>query len=246
MKVRYNCAGNNIVLVDKLSEVEEEDIYDQAISYRPNSTGQIDVQILNKDGSEAAQCLNGLRALMHHAVGKLGIIDETVFCQNGIYLASGVFRPGRFEDQDIIEVYVPFPDFVQGANPVSAKAVKDKPDEVNLGNRHKVYWLDKFYHCGKGGFMEVLPKKGYKPLEANEEYVCTVNEEQLFVNVFELGVGATGSCGSGAVAVAYSASQRYPAGPSKWAIQSPGGALYVRVAIDEKRVYLSGPIDRVE
>lgn len=246
MKATYNCAGNRIVLVDKLSALDWKDVYDQAISYRLSNTERIDVRILNKDGSDAEQCLNGIRALMHYAVSELGIIDETVFYQNGIYLASGVFRPGRFEDQDIIEVHVPFPDFVHGADPVSVKAVKDKPDEVNLGNKHKVYWLDKFYHCGKGGFMEGLPKEGYKPLETNEEYVCTVNGEQLFVNFFELGVGATGSCGSGAVAVAFSAYRRHPEGPSKWAIQSPGGALYVRVAPDEKRVYLSGPIDRVE
>ncbi len=204
--------------------------FDQIIFIRRLVLGTIcNVEIKNRDGSMAGNCLNGLRALTHFLATQGKMRDQVAFYQGRQFLASGVKRKGG----GIIEVCVDFPEFLKGR--------EGQPDHVKLGNEHLVYWT--------------LRRSAEKPAsyipKLNEEYIYFYEETRigddrvghLYANVYEAGVGRTGSCGSGAVAAAFSANQKY--GGCFWAVHFPGGALSVRVDTLDNRVILGGPTERI-
>lgn len=216
----YDCAGNTIYVTDEVGCSKTP--FDQAIYFdQPDvNTPTLDVTIYNTDGSQAGNCLNGMRALTHLAFEELGIgkDNQIKLVQNGILLAVG------FVDEYGTGVKVKFPEYTRGNG--------DEPDTVNLGNSHEVHWL-----TNNNDTLNI--PDNYKPA-INEEYILAIDGNKLTVRVFERGVGETGSCGTGAVAVLYSAYQRF--GMKNVLISYPGGTL--EGSIKDDGITLRGPIQQ--
>ncbi|MCC7197167.1 hypothetical protein IT413_03135 [Candidatus Peregrinibacteria bacterium] len=212
MKAKYDCAGNIIVLLDNLSN-KTDDEFDQLIKFEIVSDKNVSVNIFNRDGSKAKNCLNGLRALMNLLSLKYEIFGPTEFSQDNILLAVGI----TVKNQSEISIKHP------AIEPGGTKSI----DHVTLGNEHLVNWII--------GDVVKIPSN-YIP-KLNEEYVYQMTDNILKTRVFESGVGETGSCGSGAVAVGVSAFNRY--GLTESVIDYPGGKLQVKICGD--LVSLRGP-----
>lgn len=217
MKANYDCAGNKIFLADEMMQPDQE--YDQAIYFQTGGVGDgaVDVRIFNRDGSEAGNCLNGMRALSDLLHTQAGIKGKIRFLLNGIVLAES------WEDETSKGVTVDFPKYQPGE--------VGKPDRVVLGNEHLVHWRVK---------ESVSLPHDYIP-RINEEFILDRKEKDIFAIVYEKGVGETASCGSGAVAIGYSAFQRY--GQCESYIHYPGGELQVQIG--DSKIYLSGRTKRL-
>lgn len=196
MFAEYDCVGNKIVLTDEMDLKSGECAEPKGISYDQLIGFQIDevlddtvkaqVAIKNKDGSMAKNCLNGMRALAQrlHSTGSSG--KRIAMLRDDVLLAIGKQVGG------ITCVEVPLPRAYHTEHAGS-------PWFVDVGNEHLVYMV--------GSESEIDRPAGYVPEEYNEEFVFPLPKSSPFhdygvgVWVFERGVGRTGSCGSGAVAV---------------------------------------------
>ncbi len=224
----YNCANNKIVLVQSAkladSAVHPKNDYDQLIYFtQPEIVArkrmEMNVKIYNKDGSEAGNCLNGMRALADLAFTQLGIRKKITFVQDGLILAES------FRDNVRAGVVVD--------RPLYKKGTGRHPDKLDVGNQHFVHWPKS---------QRVEKPRNYVP-KVNEEYVLWRNKTALGVVVYEAGVGETPSCGSGGVSVVESAFQKYPEEGNEWSIHFLGGTLYAKIG--KLKTFLSGPVKRV-
>ena len=215
MKALYNCA-NNIIALCSPEDDEGDWIYDQLIFFTLIDEKKVEVKIFNKDGSLAGNCLNGLRALVHYLDSELKINHPLDFFQNNKKLGFSTFKNHKFY------IGVEIPEVVETKNPM----------RIKLGNEHLVFW-----HLG----LNFNKPQNYIP-QTNEEYILNYNGNIATTRVYESGVGETGSCGSGAVAVGYYLFLKY--GNKEFVIRYPGGDL--ETIIENNQILLSGPILRTE
>ena len=192
MFAEYDCAGNKIALTDEMLEdgtvTAPADLkYDQLIGFEGKGVKEgdqvvLEVRIKNADGSMARNCLNGMRALGDFFHTQRHVRNRIKMVQNGLLLAHSSLAgeiPG-------VEVDLPR---------AYDTELEDGPDFVDVGNEHLVYHVKS---------ADSIPRSAdYVPDVANEEFVFGVNLKRAQANVvvFEKGVGLTGSCGTGSVAV---------------------------------------------
>jgi len=219
----YSGLGNIIALVDLLREefgfnsrdivkiLEVEGVnFDQLISILPPESPDVDlaVEIYNKDGSIAKNCINGARCLTKFVqdegliankellVNTLGGLWHLKAHKNGDYSV-------KFTNPDNQEIK----DNLPPENSKNKHVIPFKDQEIglgviDLGNPHAVIFeeLNKENSLEKIG--EALQGSDWFPEGVNLGIGKIVSNNEIDLRVFERGAGITLACGSGACAAA--------------------------------------------
>ena len=198
--------------------------------------------LYNLDGSRPEACGNGLRCLAHHA------------------LASGLLMPGSHAvttDAGLRRIRIARAD--QGRFDVAALAAhprildEDAPAacpfelraavHVDCGNPHLVLFVQDESKIDLDPLGRAVQHDERFPKGVNVE-VVRVGPQELSARVFERGVGETGSCGTGACAVACAARAVGFVHGERAEVRFPGGLL--QVDLDEGGgAWLSGAVECV-
>ncbi|GAA3758922.1 diaminopimelate epimerase [Microbacterium kribbense] len=199
----------------------------------------------NADGSAAEMCGNGIRVYLHYLLST-GLAQLDAAGAIGIGTRNGVLRMTRSDlgyEVDLGPFRVDDGDVLVRARGLD---VARPGQNVDVGNPHVVVAVSSVAELS-GLDLHVAPILDPPPSAgANVEFVVpadplvTDGVGAIRMRVFERGVGATLSCGTGVAASALAV--RAWAGrqaPDRWIVDVPGGRLGVRV--QDGHVFLSGP-----
>ncbi len=202
------------------------------------------MQIINSDGSEAKNCVNGLRcvALEKFLIDGMknkkylietlqGIVEAQIisFAKNRAIVQIELLTVPRFLEKDSIEV----------------NGKKFDYCFVDVGNPHAVIFfkenLESFGVEAIGHKIEFHSR--FAPDRTNTEFVNVVNSSSVKMRVHERGACETMACGSGSIAVVVAGVHEGFLEKGKWvSIQQPGGIL--RINFGEK-LFLQGEAEKV-
>ncbi len=180
-----------------------------------DDTHAFGMRMFNSDGSEAEQCLNGLRCVARAGFGALGVERALVRTKGGSVeawreaeLAPGVVTIGERAGPVSLDAAR----WPLGAHARVVDAVVPELDgerrftAVSIGNPHLVSFVgavDAAELVRLGEACEAAP--AWLPNRANVSFVELRGEADLFVRTFERGVGLTDSCGSAMAASTWAA-----------------------------------------
>ncbi|MDC3180602.1 hypothetical protein OAT84_00445 [Gammaproteobacteria bacterium] len=198
----YDVGGNVILLcarrsTDLLPLFLKNVYYDQLIIW-DQSGSSVSVEILNRDGSIALQCGNGLSALAKHL--KQTVVD--------IYIGEKKYR-AKYENQR----------FWVEMGAVLINQVSDILFEVNAGNKHIISLNDNAQLID-----HQLMHKWQKT--HNISRICQFYPHHIGILTFERGCGYTGSCASASTAACAVLHQIHNKEPS-WLVSNPSGLIQV-------------------
>ncbi|MEO0128749.1 MAG: diaminopimelate epimerase [candidate division WOR-3 bacterium] len=243
--------GNDFVLIDNREEqfsgvVNKDEIKETLVKmldrhYGIGGDGLIlienfkgyffSMRYFNRDGSEAAICLNGARCAVKFAQ-RLGIIED-----KGKFLTpAGPIGFAYQPDNISIEVLPPV-DIKLNFNLTIARK-KYKLSYLKLGVPHTIIFVDSFDDINIVELGRTIRNhKEFQPDGTNVDFV-KVDKKSIFVRTYERGVeDETLSCGSGVVASAYIAVKLFMA-ESPVKVITRGGELTVTL---KDKLYLEGP-----
>ncbi|KPK69414.1 hypothetical protein AMJ87_10530 [candidate division WOR_3 bacterium SM23_60] len=189
----------------------------------------------NRDGTEAAMCLNGARCTVGYTY-RLGLIKE-----KGKFL-SGVGPLGFYYKNSTVSIEVQPPTDIKLNFSITAKRKKYQASFLNLGVPHCVIFVDSYDNLDVKEVGSIIRNhKDFKPDGTNVNFV-RVEKDHMFVRTYERGVeDETMSCGSGVLASAYIATKLFLA-ESPVTCKTQGGDLFVNL---KEKLYLEGPANYV-
>ncbi len=219
----YSGLGNIIALVDLLREefsfnsrdivkiLEVEGVnFDQLISILPPESPDVDlaVEIYNKDGSIAKNCINGARCLTKFVqdegliankellVNTLGGLWHLKAHKNGDYSV-------KFTNPDNLKIK----DNLPPENSKNKHVIQFRDQEIelgviDLGNPHAVIFEELNKETSLEKIGKALQGSDWFPEGVNVGIGRIVSDNEIDLRVFERGAGITLACGSGACAAA--------------------------------------------
>jgi diaminopimelate epimerase len=198
----------------------------------PHAAADVEIRLINADGSEAEISGNGTRCVAAYVCAERG--KETITIQTGAGLKTCVLT-GRNESEYEFEIEM-------GEAAVGAVlGVKLGEGEmrgipVSMGNPHYVVFVPEFAEDWRTTAAEIQRSPQFKQ-GVNVEMVVVDGKHDVKARFFERGVGETQSSGTGscASAVAAMAMGRVE---SPVRVQAPGGMQTVRQ--EGKSVFLRG------
>lgn len=199
----------------------------------PHAGADVEIRLINADGSEAEISGNGTRCVAAYVCAEHG--KETIRIQTGAGLKTCALT-GRSESEYEFEIEM-------GEATVGAElAVRIHGEEVrgipvSMGNPHYVVFGVEFAEDWRMAAAEI---------QRSSEFTHGVNVEMVVIDglhdvkarFFERGVGETQSSGTGSCAVAVAAME-FGKAQSPLRVHAPGGAQTVRR--NGKLVFLRGP-----
>lgn len=208
--IKYEACGNDFIIVIKESKINNlipkiikntKKICDRnfgigadGIILVNEDEDNIKIEIINADGSIAKNCGNGLRCVADLYFNKYKKSSVKIDLNNIIYQASK-------EDDNICvsmgDSQVTLGDFKLS---LELSLIIDKILLVKIGNEHIVFFLNK-----RPDNLHDIILNIHKDIGDLKEYNLSfvfIEDDQIFCEVYERGVGFTKSCGTGAMAVA--------------------------------------------
>ncbi len=218
--------------------------FDQMLLIGPATHDGADasVRIFNADGSEAAQCGNGLRCVARYLSDSAGGRDHWRLDSLAGHTEATTHGDG------LVSITMGIPRWSAAAtgcleaSPVTLDGREIAFTAVSLGNPHAVIAVEDAAAAAVetiGPAMQALFADG-----VNVGFMQRTGPDSLLLRVFERGVGETRACGSGACAAAVVAIRRQP-DTAELTVNLPGGQLMVRWAGENQTVWLKGPAQRV-
>ena len=219
----YSGLGNIIALVDLLREefsfnsrdivkiLEVEGVnFDQLISILPPESPDVDlaVEIYNKDGSIAKNCINGARCLTKFVQDEGLIADKELLVntlgglwhlkahKNGDYSVKFT-NPDNQEIKDNLP-----PENSKNKHVIPFRDQKIELGVIDLGNPHAVIFEELNKETSLEKIGEALQGSDWFPEGVNLGIGRIVSNNEIDLRVFERGAGITLACGSGACAAA--------------------------------------------
>ena len=193
---------------------------DQLIILRPSDKADVRMQIYNADGGEVEACGNATRCV----VKLLG--DGTSIETEGGMLSGQVTDDGAIVDMgqprfewDVVPLAYAMDTLHM---PVGWEDLQD-PAAVNVGNPHAIFFVE---DCDTIELDRLGPMIEVDPLfpERVNVNVAHIKDDDIYLRVWERGVGLTRACGTGACATAVAAIKRgLVNSPVK--VHLPGGSL---------------------
>jgi diaminopimelate epimerase len=186
---------------------------------------------VNRDGSQAEMCGNGIRCLTLFARAE-GLTDDREFT---VGTRAGN-KSVRIVADDLVEVDMGPPLFAPESIPVrtaGADALHTKLellDEVveaaclSMGNPHAVLFVDDVAEAPVTSLGPRIEQHAAFPNRTNVEFVRAMASDRIEVRVWERGVGETLACGTGACAAAVAA-RLLAGGDETVTVSLPGGEL---------------------
>jgi len=249
--------GNDFVLIDEYDRVVVPEAMkpefarlfcdrrfgigaDGVLFLSKDGRGDLEMRILQPDGSEVGMCGNGVRCLAKYAVDRGYVGDAFVVGTDAgpVPVRAQYDESGEFE----ATIGVPDPEFERPKIPASGHGEYleviggFEVRAVNTGVPHAVVIVDDL------DGVEIDEAAFPFPEGANVDFVQVESPGSLRVRTFERGVeGETLSCGTGAAASAAVARRLGLVGENV-EVETPGGPLTVRLGRDTT---LTGPAETV-
>lgn len=206
----------------------------------PHASADVEIRLINADGSEAEISGNGTRCVAAEICSRENKTEVVVRTGAGLKTCrligredgrQGMRQGSTFEfetDMGQPEVGVQLS--------IETMWVRAVGTRVSMGNPHFVIFVENF-HEGWQRQAALIGTQPQFPQGTNVEYVVVRGANEIEIRLFERGVGETQSSGTGscAAAVAAIASGRVA---SPVTVIAPGGLQTVRW---ENQVYLRGP-----
>jgi len=247
--VKASACGNDFLLVDAVSVegAAVEDLFkltrrmcdrhegvgaDGVEWMYPHASADVEIRLINADGSEAEISGNGTRCVAAYVCAEQE--KEKITIQTGAGLKT-CMRAGRNEGEYEFEVE-------RGEAGMGAElAVKLGGGEVrgipvSIGNPHYVVFVSEFVESWQERASEIQRSSEFKH-GVNVELVAIDGKHDVSARFFERGVGETQSSGTGSCAAAVAAMTTGRA-ESPVRVHAPGGIQTVRR--DGKLVFLRG------
>jgi len=216
---RWHAHGNVYLVAE--GDYEMEDGSDGAVEVLGIDGDDVEVAIVNPDGSRAEMSGNGTR------IAGAWLMERTGHDEARVRVGPRVVhvrRVGAEYESDMGEVEVTEPERIAGL----------EVTRVVVGNPHAVVVGDPDDIARVGPLLETHP---HFPNRTNVQVVRVDGPGEVTARVWERGVGETSASGSSAVAVAAATHGR-----GDVLVHFPGGDLRVRLAAG--RATLTGPAER--
>lgn len=224
---------------------------DGILIVRNSKEADIEMVIINSDGSYASMCGNGIRCFAKY-VYEEKIVEKTIInikTGDGIKKVSLTVKGDNIEE---ITVYMGRPSLNPSNIPaISEKSIINKPLEINnklyiinslhLGVAHTII-IDKLsnYKIEEGKLIEenrLFPKK------TNVNFCEVLDRKNIKIKTWEIGAGKTLACGTGSCASAY-ISHMLGYTDNEVSVIVEGGKLKVRIE-DSDNIYMIGNAENV-
>ncbi|MBO0573865.1 diaminopimelate epimerase [Clostridium botulinum] len=212
-----------------------------------NTNAQIQMVIINADGSYASMCGNGIRCFAKYVWEKAMVKENPMIIETGDGLKEAFL--------DIEEDKVKYITINMGEPIFEGEKISNEKEKIinkSIRENNKEYSITAFhmgvphtiifgnldeYDIGEGKNIETLPlfKEG-----TNVNFCEVVDKNKIKVKTWERGAGPTLACGTGSCASAIAANLLGYTGKSTEVIL-PGGKLFIE--IKEKGVFMKGPAD---
>jgi diaminopimelate epimerase len=198
----------------------------------PHAKADVEIRLINADGSEAEISGNGTRCVAAYLCCERG--KERTTIQTGAGLKTCVLME---RTQSEYEFEIDMGEAVVGAElavKTGAREVRGIP--VSMGNPHYVIFVPDFSSNWQDLAVEVQRSPEFKN-GVNVEMIAIDGKHELRARFFERGVGETRSSGTGSCAAAVAAMTAGRA-ESPVRVHAPGGAQTVRK--EGKLIFLRG------
>ena len=262
---RMNGLGNRILVVDMrgrgdrvtpaaaiaLADDPATD-FDQIMAvHDPAADGvTADIRILNRDGSAAGACGNGMRCVASALAAELGEVPMT-FTVGGQVLNAAFPAPdlvsidmGRprleWDQIPLEEEFADTTGIELQIGPIDAP-VLHTPSVANMGNPHAIFWVEDVWAHDLERHGSLLEHHPIFPERANISLAHVTANDALTLRTWERGVGLTQACGSAACAAAVSAARKELTG-RRVRVTVPGGDLDIEWR-DDDHVTMTGPVE---
>ena len=226
--------------------------FDQMLIVEPPYDPDLDFhyRIFNADGSEVAQCGNGVRCFARfvHLKGLTNKKSIKVSTQNSrMTLTVG--------DDDLVTVNMGVPNLEPATIPFRAPKQEktyilrtaDKTvlcGAISMGNPHCVLQVENVDTADVEDLGPLLERHERFPERVNVGFMQIINRDHIRLRVYERGAGETQACGSGAcAAVAVGIIQSNL--NEKVQVDLPGGRLTIEWKGEGQPLFMTGPATHV-
>ena len=202
------------------------------------------MRIFNADGSEAENCVNGLRCIAFEKF----LIDNKSKGEYKIETLQGIVEAKVSESEEdlaLVELQLLGKREFKGKFSIVVKGKAFEYYDVDVGNPHAVVFLKESV---KDFPLEEIGHafechEAFKPNRTNTEFVNIVSPTKVNMRVHERGVCETMACGSGSIAIVIAGINAGVLEENKWVnVEQPGGTLEIKA---DKDIFLRGPAQKV-
>lgn len=243
----YSGAGNTFALIDNRQETVSSELateisqscdVDGAILLEKSATADFKMRTINRDGSEAKMCGNGMRSLIR-------FLEELEISQKIYHIETGSGTHQGWTHQDEVCVQLPALKTSRWNLSIPLEARSYIGHFLHTGVPHVVIFvndLDKIDVEGVG--KQIRHHSLFGPEGVNVNFATL---KPLQVRTYERGVeGETEACGTGAVAAALAAAKLHDLfSPIKIAVRSKQ-ELKISFTPDWSRTILQGPVEKMK
>jgi len=247
---KYHASGNDFLISEELSLLEDKEKIIQLCNRHTGigADGLIlydkqenRMHIINKDGSMAAMCGNGLRCLTHYLYHHQKL-PEIIYSDADIHPVK-VIQTNPFHT----EIYIGTPEYTWDS--VGCSKELDIPWNYegylfypcHCSTNHLVCFVDSLQPEDIEDLGKKIMRHPYFPDGININFVRV--SSSLFIQTYERGAGLTLSCGTGSCASFALAYQKYNV-PQQIIVENPYGNLSLSIT-EENKLYLTGESVRV-
>ncbi|NIH41060.1 MAG: diaminopimelate epimerase [Buchnera aphidicola (Periphyllus aceris)] len=207
-------------------------------------------RIFNANGSEVEQCGNGARCFAKFVFDKKFINKKTI-----IVSTKNRILTLKIKDKENILVNMGTPEFQPNKIPLLTPKKKNKYSieinsekyffgAVSIGNPHCVILVKDIDLIKVKKIGSIFQNISLFPRQVNVGFMKILNRNEIFLRVFERGVGETQACGSGAcAAVAIGVKQNKLSNNVK--VHLIGGDIKVNYDLKEKCIFMCGPAEHI-
>ena len=218
---KFSGLGNEILIINLITEEEKfspskikqiQDTnqvnFDQLLIIRPPSKPENDlwVDIYNRDGSEAENCVNGARCLANYLIRNDLVFKE----EPKIETKGGIWKLGSHNNKEYSvnfdapeyksKTKTPSDQDTQGFFQIDIEGKTLDLGIVSLGNPHAICFITDIKNQPLAIWGEKLQLSAFFPEGVNLGLAEVLSDKRILLRVFERGVGETKACGSGACA----------------------------------------------
>lgn len=259
--------GNDFVVIDAINQQIDLDV--KAIQFladrrfgigcdqllvveKPTKQGvDFRYRIFNADGSEVAQCGNGVRCFARFVRDKQLTDKDSI----AVETASGIVYP-TLQDNDNVTVDMGLPQFAPQCLPFLSgeEAVQYSLHlksnatvsigAVSMGNPHAVMLVEDIASADVDTIGPMIENHKQFPEGVNAGFMQIVDRSNVNLRVYERGAGETMACGTGACAAVVIGIQQGLL-DREVKVSLPGGDLNIVWAGENESVWMTGPATHV-
>lgn len=221
----------------------------------PSELADIQMRIINSDGSEAEMCGNGIRCFARYVYEQNIVKKETMTVET----LAGILVPRMILDVNGIvtgvEVDMGEPILDRTGVPMIGEGMAiSEPIQieertfiitaVGMGNPHCVTFVDDLTQFPIEYWGPRMETSAYFPRKTNVEYVQVLSENEVIMRVWERGAAVTKACGTGSCATVTACVLNNRTGRDVL-VHLDGGDLRIRWDEANNHLFMTGSAENV-